>query len=69
MSSHLQSQTPLSTLQVRHSSKMLSLIRNNATLSKGLMMMMMVMTMMNMLEMTMVMMRIILVMRVKPSHQ
>ena len=61
--SHLQSQTPLSTLQVRHSSKMLSLIRNNATLSKGLMMMMIV------LEMTMVMMRITLVMRVKPSHQ
>ena len=61
--SHLQSQTPLSTLQVRHSSKMLSLIRNNATLSKGLMMMMIV------LEMTMVMMRIILVVRVKPSHQ
>ena len=59
--SHLQSQTPLSTLQVRHSSKMLSLIRNNATLSKGLMMIM--------LEMTMVMMRIILVVRVKPSHQ
>ena len=68
MSSHLQSQTPLSTLQVRHSSKMLSLIRNNATLSKGLMMMMMIM-MVNMLEMTMVVMRIILVMRVKPSHQ
>ena len=68
MSSHLQSQTPLSTLQVRHSSKMLSLIRNNATLSKGLMMMMMIM-MVNMLEMTMVMMRITLVMRVKPSHQ
>ena len=42
---------------------MLSLIRNNATLSKGLMMMMIV------LEMTMVMMRIILVVRVKPSHQ
>ena len=63
MSSHLQSQTPLSTLQVRHSSKMLSLIRNNATLSKGLMAMMIV------LEMTIVMMRIILVVRVKPSHQ